>query len=387
MNEDGSPGQGRRDERTIRKQEAFRRKAENAKERRSSVVNKKPKIIPMSGARKRKSRTEEPSFAVQQTAAPAYRNALVDTLPDPYFYGSNSVEHLEQHAFCDTAHGPYTQAPIYQCYPNPPGSWESSQLPSHNYTPRKDYTYRPPNHPPPPHTPAPDPDNLDQLITADYSSYRWSVKLYTIDQAKTGHQYAESWIEALLEALGEGIRRHTHVTQGFIEGGNQFTFLILHNAADPFRYGSCPASTVSIGCYGFHSHDHADIHWTTLATDLRYSINQFVLDGQISEVKKWHPLMEKAKERRFHRAYWLAATMSPLKAILNRRIDDTVVRIVEAVDFCDDGFEFTELNLNNEGCELSTLLAERRWKECEEIAEAVVPGYMQEHIVTGSSEY
>lgn len=112
-----------------------------------------------------------------------------------------------------------------------------------------------------------------------------------------------------------------------------------------------------------------------------------MLDGLISEVKKWHPLMQKAKEKRFHRAYWLAATMSPLRAILNRNTDETVVKSIEAIEMYDDGFEITELDLNNEGCELSTHEAERSWKECEEIAEGEVEGYTPEHIFTGSSAY
>jgi hypothetical protein len=79
--------------------------------------------------------------------------------------------------------------------------------------------------------------------------------------------------------------------------------------------------------------------------------------------------------------------MNPLKTILNRKSDGAVVETIEAVEVYDEGFGISELDLNNEGCEQVKHEAERRWKECEEIAEGEIPGYALDHIVTGSSEW
>jgi hypothetical protein len=132
-------------------------------------------------------------------------------------------------------------------------------------------------------------DNLDQPITTDYASYRWPVKLYNVDKEKTGHNFAESWIQAICGMLQDGIKWHTHVPEGFIQGGTQLSFLVLHNAVNPFKYGDPPKHTCSIGCYGFYEQQHFDIRWTTLATDLRDLLKDLVNDGLITEAQKWHP--------------------------------------------------------------------------------------------------
>jgi hypothetical protein len=338
MKDGYGPGQRCSDESKFRKQKAFRRKAKDAKEHtHSCIANKSPTKIPTSNPRKRKSRTREPSFEVQQTAAPALRNAPSHRLPDPYVYDNSSVVSVEQQTF-----------------------WSD--------------------------VPASFSEDINQPITTDYESYRWPVKLYTVDKEKTGHTFAESWIQAICGMLQDGIKWHTHATQGFIQGGTQLSFLVLHNAVNPFKYGNPPKHTTSIGCYGFYEQQHFDIRWTTVAMDLRELLKGLVDDGLITEAQKWHPNM-KPLQKRFHRAYWLAATMSPLRTILNRKSDEAVVESIEAVELHDEDFGISELDLNNDGCELSRQEAERRWRECEEIAEGETPGDAPEHIVTGSSEW
>jgi hypothetical protein len=338
MEDEDGPGQRRSDETTFRKQKAFRRKAKAAKQQsHSCVADKSPTKLLTSNLGKRKSRTREPNFEVQQTAAPALRNAPSHGLPDPYGYDDSLVVSVKQQTFSSDAPAFFSE-------------------------------------------------EINQPITTDYESYRWPVKLYTVDKEKTGHHFAESWIQAICGMLQDGIKWHTHATKGFIQGGTQLSFLVLHNAFNPFKYGDPPKHTTSIGCYGFYEQQHFDIRWTTLAMDLRELLKGLVDEGLITEDQKWHPNM-KPLQKRFHRAYWLAATMSPLKTMLNRKSDETVVESVESVEIHDEDFGISELDLNNEGCEQSKHEAERRWKECEEIAEGETPGYTPEHIVTGSSEW
>ncbi|KAF2787528.1 hypothetical protein K505DRAFT_208410, partial [Melanomma pulvis-pyrius CBS 109.77] len=142
------------------------------------------------------------------------------------------------------------------------------------------------------------------------------------------------------------VKWHTHVTKGFIEGGDRLTILVLHNAANPFEWGYPPPATTSIGCYGFHWYDHTDIHWMTLALDLRASMQELASNGTLLPVQAWTPDMA-PRLRRFHKAYWLAARMAPLRSMLNRApvdeaSDEYLVALLDAgldTKGASDGFE------------------------------------------------
>lgn len=145
------------------------------------------------------------------------------------------------------------------------------------------------------------------------------MKLYELDSASdTKFEFAETYVEDWLKEnvySSEGHKWHAHVTAGFIKDGNRFSILVLHNAANPFEWGPPVETTTTIGVYGRFAHTHDEIHWTTITPSIP---DLFKERMELSVKQKWDCDMPKASEKRFHRAYWLAANMLPLKGILNR---------------------------------------------------------------------
>jgi hypothetical protein len=95
--------------------------------------------------------------------------------------------------------------------------------------------------------------------------------------------------------------------------------------------------------------------------------------------------MPKASEKRFHRAYWLAATRNPLGGLLKRGPSNDVPH-----DAVEDGepFDFTEEDLSNEWdntVEESEEAWERVKKDIELAGDKSITGH--DHVVTGSSEW
>ena len=56
----------------------------------------------------------------------------------------------------------------------------------------------------------------------------------------------------------------------------------------------------------------------TLVPDVRRELVEAERNGEIEMVCKWTKNMKVARERRFHKGYWLAANMRPLGRMLNR---------------------------------------------------------------------
>lgn len=167
--------------------------------------------------------------------------------------------------------------------------------------------------------PPPEPANreaLYQAITDNYDEYKWPVKCYELhaDSAfDSAHAYMEAWFKQNVFS-SEARIWHAHTTSGFIKEGNRFSMLVLHNAANPFKNTPLRESTTSIGVYGRYAHTHEEIHWTTISPNVQ---DFLIRCPDLTFKHTWHVDMTKASEKRFHRAYWLAAKMLPLKGLLN----------------------------------------------------------------------
>lgn len=158
-------------------------------------------------------------------------------------------------------------------------------------------------------------EDLDQALNVAYEEYKWSVKLYKMNVDKTGYKFALLWLEDQLATL-DYLFSHkwfAHTSEGFLQDGNHLTFLVLHNAANPFEF----QTHVSTTTFGYHESSVDSINWTTIAPGLRSLIDVWVTEGSIELAQKWHIDML-PKEKRFHRAYWKAANMLPLEGLLNR---------------------------------------------------------------------
>ncbi|KAF1846484.1 uncharacterized protein K460DRAFT_395870 [Cucurbitaria berberidis CBS 394.84] len=236
----------------------------------------------------------------------------------------------------------------------------------------------------------PDRDDIEQLITDKYEEYKWSVKLYEINPEK-GYDFAQSFLEDLFSMkdlcdISSQYSWHAHTSQGFIKDGDRLSFVVLHNAANPFTWNMSPDSTTTIGVYGRYWHLHNEIHWKTFAPDIRDILNDVMNQGFFKLKNKWHVDMEKASDKRFHRAYWLAARMMPLKGILNHDpVRETPHDAVED----DEDFKVTEKDLQNswDDEEISEEESTKTWEKIlQRNEEAGVSEYKNEHVVTGSSE-
>lgn len=220
-------------------------------------------------------------------------------------------------------------------------------------------------------------DEYDQRIVTDYNQYRWPVKLYRINVEKTGYQFAMLWLEDQLDALdfNNVYKWHQHITDGFIEGSDHLTFIVLHNAADPFLWDTPTPSTSSF-CY--HESSADSITWKTITPSLRSTVDRWVAEDLVTEVRRW-TLSMSPRDKRFHKGYWTAANMLPLKSLLNRRdADDTKVRL--PISGNDSPISIHESDVNNDGIDISPQESWALWRKIkEEIRKDLLP--RSEHVV------
>lgn len=97
--------------------------------------------------------------------------------------------------------------------------------------------------------------------------------------------------------------------------------------------------------------------------------------------------MERASEKRFHRAYWMAANMGVMGGLLNRgdvKDDDDMFGVLE--DF-EDEWEIKEEDVQGaEDWGMNVEMAEEVWEQIRKEA-AETDGVPAEHVVTASSEW
>jgi len=233
---------------------------------------------------------------------------------------------------------------------------------------------------------------VPQPIVPDYEDYKWSVNVYSLEPSR-GFPYAQCFLDVLTNTT---IARHlksfkwaSHTTRGFIRDGSRFSLLVLNNAANPFTWDSAPDSTTTIGVYGRYWYQHSEIHWVTFApgiADLLYSAEQ---QGCIARVQHWGCYMQ-AREKRFHRAYWLAANRLPLGGLLSHGGDEDGDEDVPEVPY-EDEFKVSEEDLQDawDAGVTDASLDEARllWERLlEDVELANVPEDGWEHVVTGGSE-
>ncbi|KAL5116515.1 hypothetical protein ACEQ8H_005636 [Pleosporales sp. CAS-2024a] len=236
-------------------------------------------------------------------------------------------------------------------------------------------------------------DALPQRISSEYDDYKWSVTLYETD-SKSRYDFAQTWLEALFagsEVGCAGYKWHAHSTRGFIQDGGRLSFIALHNAVNPFEPVPHATSTSSIAVYGRFWHDHDEMHWTTFAPGIRALLEYCEKQGgiRVKHVWKWDDAS--AAERRFHRAYWLAASMLPVKDLLNHR--GRMDQVHDAGDEAlEEAFEASEDDLHG-GDEWDNTLAESEeaWQDIMDkvadidVAFGGIPTFT--HVVTGHSEW
>jgi hypothetical protein len=234
-----------------------------------------------------------------------------------------------------------------------------------------------------------DPETIPQHITNIYDEYKWPVKLYQL-QAEKGYDFAESFLQALFVRdiyNSDRDKWHAHTTTGFIKNGNGLSILVLHNAANPFEWGIPPESTTSIGVYGLNAHEHNEIHWTTIAPRKPEWFKWCEDHGFLEMKQKWHPGM-KASDKRFHRAYWLAANMLPLNRILNSSLScEKPYGALE--DSEDDRFSIAEEDLQHGwvGETVSVEESEKIWQKLVDDLEGLnLESLGFEHFPIGGSE-
>lgn len=225
-------------------------------------------------------------------------------------------------------------------------------------------------------------DNIYQPIVIGYEQYKWSVKVYEIDVSKTGCEFAQSWLENVVSNLKSPPRIFAHTSTGFIKDGSASSLIVLHNATNPYEFGEQPKTTTTIGTYGYHWREHQEIHWVTYAPGLGALFPMWEIEGSIKEVKKWTVDM-KPIQKRFHRAYWLAANRRKLGNLLNtakpEQVPEAPVR-----DEYDEDFKLTEDDITNEwgATHYETMVA---WERIQE--EAACTAEEEDHVVTWSSEW
>ncbi|EUC41847.1 hypothetical protein COCMIDRAFT_40014 [Bipolaris oryzae ATCC 44560] len=240
---------------------------------------------------------------------------------------------------------------------------------------------------PPVHSPSRS-EGTRQLITDKYEAYKWPVWHYEL-RSGTRFDFAQSYILEWLEkttSFPQKPKWHCHVTTGFIKGGSRFSILILHNAANPFQWGPTAETTTTIGVYGRYAHTHEEIHWTTITPWL---VAPFTENTDLILKEKWGFDMPKASDRRFHRAYWLAANMQPLKGLLNHCISHEKPHDALEEGEDDEKFEIKKEDLQcewsngqmpKEDCEKvwQKVLAEIEGKEMDQLG--------SDHVTVGGTE-
>ena len=143
------------------------------------------------------------------------------------------------------------------------------------------------------------------------------MKLYEL-RPDTKFEFSQTYMDDWFEKNAYSSNRykwHSHTTVGFIKGGNRFSVLVLHNAANPFQWGQQVETTTSVAVYGRYAHTHEEMRWTTVSP---WILDFFKECKDFTVKEQWGYDMPKASDRRFHRAYWLAANMLPLGGLLNR---------------------------------------------------------------------
>ncbi|KAL1592526.1 hypothetical protein SLS59_009618 [Nothophoma quercina] len=241
--------------------------------------------------------------------------------------------------------------------------------------------------------PPPNPDEMPQAIVNKYEDYKWSVFRYEL---LADFDHAERWLEEFLYTTmpSEFQRRHcSHISNGFIKDGGPRSLLVLHNAANPFEYEPPAESTTTIGVYGYHWFHHSEIHWTTLGSDQRALLAHCVHAGVIEEKHKWTHDAAKATEKRFHRAYWLAANRRDVKDLLNRGpSDDKPCDLIEDGSEEDPNMDWTvsEADLTN-AWDVTDAEAAAAWQKVQDEVDALgktwngLDGW--QHVVISSSEW
>jgi hypothetical protein len=271
--------------------------------------------------------------------------------------------------------------------------------------------------PPPPPPPPVNWDLVPQPIVTTYDGYKWSVTHYRI--TSSAHKTASAWLEDQLMASLSHLKHkwHLHITEGFIPEGTPRSLIVLHNAWNPFKstasstmssaaptpfHMSAMVATTSFGFYPAHADAEPDqIFWKTVSPSLKAVIEgKCVQEGELKEVAKWEVGM-KPREKRFHRAYWVAANMLPLKNLLQRApeegeslairadhtgeaegdmdvdMEDSNVDgdsgIVMDIDMENQGQDYTpsDLEPSNDGWDVDSDEAEEAWEKCQrEVTEA-----------------
>ncbi|KAF2650591.1 hypothetical protein K491DRAFT_697157 [Lophiostoma macrostomum CBS 122681] len=166
-----------------------------------------------------------------------------------------------------------------------------------------------------------------QEIVSNYKSYKWSVYLYKVtpesstSASATTFQAAASYLNAKFPYSPDQYHASMHKTEGFIKGDSYATFLVLHNAAGPDTIDTGCGAFFSSTTFGYYEAGNdegsEEITWKTLVPGQQAVVEEALRGREIVEVGKWGVEM-KASEKRFHRAYWLAANMRPLGGLLNR---------------------------------------------------------------------
>lgn len=227
-----------------------------------------------------------------------------------------------------------------------------------------------------------------QLITDKYEAYKWPVWHFEL-RSGARFDFAQSYIDDWLEkttSFPQKSKWHCHITTGFIKGGTRFSVLVLDNAANPFQWGPAAETTTSIGVYGRYAHTHEEIRWTTITP---WRVASFRENSDFILMDKWEFDMPKASDRRFHRAYWLAANMLPLKGLLNHCIPHEKPHDAPKEGDADEKFEIKTEDLQctwsngqmpKEDCEKvwQKVLDEIEGKEMEQLG--------SDHITVGGTE-
>jgi hypothetical protein len=213
----------------------------------------------------------------------------------------------------------------------------------------------------------------------------------------SGYDHAESWVGALLDqnpTIGYQARHVAHISQGFIQNGGSHSILVLRNATNPFEYEPAPAATTTIGVYGLHWHKHDEIRWTTLANDMHLIFQESVRVGYLKLEYLWAFDDPKASEKRFHRAYWLAANRRDLGGLLNRMPSTDAQPYLIAdmseedpdKDFCISDKDLTnEWDVTAEQSEMAWLQVLDEVKSLGEDFDPTCQGW--QHIVVSNTEY
>ncbi|KAF2261369.1 hypothetical protein CC78DRAFT_570601 [Lojkania enalia] len=232
--------------------------------------------------------------------------------------------------------------------------------------------------PSPPPAPLIDWNTTWQTIVSKYEDYKWPIKLYRIDPDKTGHHSAQTWLNTQITKRNVEATHgwFVHNSVGFIKEGTAYTFLVLHNAVHPFESEQYPSST-TFGLYVHSTFSYSEIIWKTFAPDLFSMIQELESEGYIHEAMKWHISM-KPMEKRFHKAYWMAANMARnLGGLLNRSGQSSNTTDIGEDAEMEDRIEIDEADLQNDGgWDVTSELGRQIWEECMEEGQKAESGWV-----------